>query len=113
MSASLAVYVDSGLTAPVGIAFDTSGNLYVANINNNTISKVASDGNVSEFAFGLTGPYGLAFDTSDNLYITNIIKRFNLVARRIDEFKELTNEVGAISFRDQNKLFILREILFQ
>ncbi len=30
----------SGLSLPVGLAFDAAGNLYVANIGNNTVSTV-------------------------------------------------------------------------
>ena len=61
----------SGLNRPSRLAFDTSGNLYVANTLSNTIYKITPDGNVSTFASGLNGPMGLAFDNSCNLYVAN------------------------------------------
>ena len=65
-------FVSSGLSGPEGLAFDTSGNLYVSNYNGNTISEVTPGGTVSTFvSSGLDQPEGLAFDTSGNLYVAN------------------------------------------
>ncbi len=68
------VPASAGLSEPIGLAFDTSGNLYVANLGNNTISKVTPGGTVSTFvpaSAGLSGPLSLAFDASGNLYVGN------------------------------------------
>jgi DNA-binding beta-propeller fold protein YncE len=61
------------LSNPVGIAFDSSGNLYAANSNTSTISKFDSSGSfVSTFGgSNLSNPAGLAFDSSGNLYAAN------------------------------------------
>ena len=65
-------FVSSGLSNPLGLAFDAAGNLYVANEGNNTISKVTPSGAVSTFvSSGLNGPIGLAFDAAGNLYVAN------------------------------------------
>jgi sugar lactone lactonase YvrE len=61
----------SGLNLPSGLAFDSSGNLFVANSGNNTISEITPGGMVSTFASGLNDPRGLAFDASGNLYVAN------------------------------------------
>ncbi len=62
----------SGFSVPAGLAFDTAGNLYVANAGNNTVSEVSPSGTVSTFvSTGLNQPESLAFDTSGNLYIAN------------------------------------------
>ena len=45
----VSTFVSSGLSDPVGLAFDAAGNLYVANDGNNTISKVTPAGAVSTF----------------------------------------------------------------
>jgi DNA-binding beta-propeller fold protein YncE len=63
----------TGFNIATGLAFDSSGNLYVANSTNNNdtsgyISKVTSGGVVSTFATGFNHPQGLAFDGSGNLY---------------------------------------------
>src|SRR5208337_3994902 len=63
---------NAGLDGPYCMSFDASGNLYVANAENNTISKVTPAGTVSTFvSSGLSYPSGLAFDSSGNLYVTN------------------------------------------
>ena len=69
---------------PRGIAFDSAGNLYVANSSNNvnnpsTIIKFTPGGARTIFAqtsTGLSGPYGLAFDAAGNLYVANTLGNF-------------------------------------
>jgi len=57
--------------APDGLAFDSSGNLYVANGRGNTIEKFTPGGVGSVFATGLNYPYGSAFDKAGNLFVSN------------------------------------------
>jgi sugar lactone lactonase YvrE len=67
-------YITTGLSSPTGLAYDTNGNLYVANNGNGNISKYTSGGGLVSAAFNttaLTAPYGLAFDTNGNLYVSN------------------------------------------
>ncbi|WP_052135175.1 NHL repeat-containing protein [Collimonas arenae] len=71
---------------PGGIAVDVSGNLYVADTQNNTIRKITSAGVVSTLAgsAGQTGqvdgvagnarfnqPWGVVLDTAGNLYVAD------------------------------------------
>jgi sugar lactone lactonase YvrE len=79
VQASANVFVSSGqgLNSPGSLAFDTSGNLYAANVGNNTITRYDSSGIYGGTPFvtssqGLSGPSGLAFDTSGNLYAANV-----------------------------------------
>ena len=75
------------LAIPWGLAVDTSGNLYIAQVdtsNNNLIRKVSSNGTITTVAGGgaaagdggsatsasLAHPLGVAVDTAGNLYIT-------------------------------------------
>jgi len=59
----------TGLNHPMGLAFDSSGNLYVADSGNSQIVKFGPNGNPSVFAStGTEGSIGLAFDKSGNLY---------------------------------------------
>jgi sugar lactone lactonase YvrE len=58
---------------PIGIAVDSSGNVYVADNNNNLIRKITPAGEVSTFASGsgMSYPRGLAIDSLGNLYLAN------------------------------------------
>ena len=65
-----------GLNGPFGMAFDSSGNLYVANEGaggggGTTVSKITPDGTVSTYATGFFGPAGLAFDNKGNLWVSD------------------------------------------
>jgi len=74
------------LSQPHGIAVDASGNLYIADTNNNRIRKVSATGIITTFAGGgsgglgdggpataamLNNPIGVAVDASGNLYIAD------------------------------------------
>lgn len=65
--------IATGFNAPAGLAFDRSGNLYVANFMTNTVDRIASDGSRTQFSSGvnLRGPIGLAVDELGNLYVAN------------------------------------------
>jgi DNA-binding beta-propeller fold protein YncE len=67
-SAGQGSFFASSLNAPLGLAFDSSGNLYAALDGSSEIEKFNSAGQGSVFASGLNAPYGLAFDSSGNLY---------------------------------------------
>lgn len=59
---------------PVGLAVDSSGDLYVADFGNNEIRKIDSTDAVTTFvpaSAGLSGPYGVALDSGGNLYVTD------------------------------------------
>lgn len=56
---------------PEGLAFDSSGNLYVANNHDNSLAKVTPGGVVSTFGSYVYQPVGLAFDGAGNLYVTS------------------------------------------
>jgi gliding motility-associated-like protein len=70
----------AGFAAPVGLAFDAPGNLYVSELGNNDIRKITPAGVVSTFAITSVFPgggliinnfvslYQLAFDGTGNLY---------------------------------------------
>ena len=64
----------SGLNAPSGIALDRSGNVYVANQLDPSISKFSSEGLLLQkigSSANLDQPLGLAVDYSGNIYAAN------------------------------------------
>jgi hypothetical protein len=65
--------VATGFNAPAGLAFDRSGNLYVANYLSNSIDRIAPDGTKAQFSSGsnLRGPIGLITDDAGNVYVAN------------------------------------------
>lgn len=68
------------LTAPAGLAVDTSGNLYIADSGNNCVREV-SDGGITT-VFSITGPTGLALNASGTLYVA-ASGYFGTIARSI------------------------------
>lgn len=84
------------LYSPIGLAFDTSGNLYVADEGNNVVRKIDKlgmittiAGNGSDVFSGDGGPatsagmapYGIAIDQKNNIYIADGV---NLRVRKIN-----------------------------
>ena len=68
------------LANPEGVAYDSAGNLYVANFTTNTINVYfpahqngnwAPDLQITAGTSGLSGPRGVALDGSDNLYVAS------------------------------------------
>ncbi len=55
----------------MGLALDSSGNLFIADAANQVIRKVSPDGVIVTIATGLNDAEGVAADASGNLYITD------------------------------------------
>jgi sugar lactone lactonase YvrE len=58
----------TGLNGPLGLAFDSAGNLFDADQGTATINKFAPDGTRSTFTSAVNAPVGLAVDSADNLF---------------------------------------------
>jgi sugar lactone lactonase YvrE len=92
--------------APLGIAVDSKGNLYVADTSNHTVRKISNgtvttlagvagqagtvDGNSSAARF--SAPYGLAVDSSGNVYVAD---RASCTIRKIDTVGNVTTLAGS------------------
>ena len=62
----------TGLNDPFALAFDSSGNLYVANYGGTTVSEFAPGSITATVTLtGLSEPEALVFDSSGNLYVAN------------------------------------------
>jgi len=65
----------AALNSPTGIAVDRTGNLYIADTNNNKIRKVTLDGNIATIAptgsASLNSPRGVALDSAGDVFIAD------------------------------------------
>ena len=61
----------SGFNAPTGIAFDSSGVMYVTNWSGSSIVKVKENGEHETFYRGISSPSGIVIDKQDNVYVSS------------------------------------------
>ena len=66
--------ITTGIDLPVGLAVDKSGTLYVANIDNNTITIYPAGATSPSMTItqGLSDPYGIAVDSSGDVFASNL-----------------------------------------
>jgi sugar lactone lactonase YvrE len=84
IAATKATFATTFINDPQGLTFDSSGNLYVSNIGNSTISKFNSSGvyqSIGSISTNLNQPSAIVFDTTGNLFAANVytstINKFN------------------------------------
>jgi NHL repeat len=98
---------DAQLNAPVGVAIDSGGNMYVADTGNQRVRKINSSGTISTFAgngatnffgdsgpatsAGLDRPQAAVVDTAGNLYIADT---FNQRVRKVASDGTITTFAG-------------------
>jgi hypothetical protein len=64
-----AITILSGITGPIGVATDSSGNIYVSSTaDGGSIRKYTQGGSYLTSLTGIGTTFALAFDSSDNLY---------------------------------------------
>ena len=108
----------AAMVLPQAIAFDNSGNLYIAEFAGNRIRKMDTTGKMSTVAgtgiSGYTGdgglatlaelyfPQGVIADSAGNLFITdqanNVIRRVDAVTKDISTFSNNPNFGGGLGF---------------
>ena len=96
---------DASIAGPLGIAFDPSGNLFVAEANGDKIRKIGTDGKISTLAgtgvYGdvdgpsgtaqFTYPNGIVADKSGNVYVTDALSN---KIRKIDPSGNVSTLAG-------------------
>jgi CshA-type fibril repeat protein len=105
---------DNGLNVPLGIDADTVGNVYVANQNSGTLSRVDSHGFVTEVASGFYMPRDVDVTSSGYIYVLNNYNRDfggytyeRLAADGTDRQRFITNIQGqAIAALPDGRLLI-------
>jgi hypothetical protein len=66
--------ITSGIDAPIGLAVDKAGTLYVANISNATVTEYAAGSTTPTFTItnGMSSPYGIGVDTAGDVFVANL-----------------------------------------
>jgi DNA-binding beta-propeller fold protein YncE len=63
--------IEAQLSAPYGLALDASSNLFIADLGNRRIRRIATNGTISTVATGFTSPRNVAVDLAGNLYVAD------------------------------------------
>ncbi len=72
--AEITMYNDNVNTGPTGVAFDSKGNVYIAEFTSATVAKYAPGKGKTPLLVisqGINGPEGIAVDKSGNIYVSN------------------------------------------
>jgi sugar lactone lactonase YvrE len=115
--ASLGNFATTGLNGAFGLAFDVSGNLFVANggftgVNAYSIQKYSPTGaHLGTFASGFSFPIDLAFDAAGNLYVAcandNTVRRFAPDGTNLGVFASSgLNQPLGIAFDTSGNLYV-------
>ena len=91
------LFAGSGMDTPIGLAFDSAGNLYTGNDNHSFavwIQKFTPSGTGSQFTNNVGNrPSGLAFDSAGNLFVANHNNTFG----SIREFSPTGTDLGVFA----------------
>jgi len=102
----------SGLNNPVGVAQDTTGNVYVTQFGNNgSIRKYDSAGS---FLFSVTNlgylPYSVRFDTNNTLYVADLqgskIRRYDSSLQALSDWATTSGNPTSIQFTSQGFVLV-------
>ena len=66
------ISIGSGFNYPYGVAVDANGNVFVADLSNHAVKKIAPDGvTVTTISSAFSSPIALALDASGNIYVVD------------------------------------------
>ena len=67
-------FTGGGISAPSGVAVDGAGNVWVANVHSNCVTKIPAGGKSAPIKFtakGISFPTGLAIDGGGNVWVSS------------------------------------------
>lgn len=102
----------SRFSAPIGIAADKSGNIYVADTNNFKIRKINTSIDVitlSDSGFPFTHPGGVITDSSGNLFVADrdSIKKIDTTGNVSNFYTDSSANYRAITIDSSNNLYVI------
>ena len=105
-------FAHSGVSTPNGLAFNSAGDLFVANYEPNAITEITPSGVVSTFASGLSFPCGLAFNSAGDLFEADFssgnIYEFTTSGAKTTFASGLNTPLG-LAFNSAGDLFVSQE----
>jgi sugar lactone lactonase YvrE len=111
VQSSAQTFASTNLSNPHGLAFDSTGNLFVANPGSNTISKFNTSGVfVSSISnSNLSGSNGLAIDLQDNLYVsnnTNVLTKFDANGNHLANISGNLDNPSGVAIDSSGNIFV-------
>jgi hypothetical protein len=97
----------SGLKEPIGLSFDSKGNLFVSDFGSNSIYKFTPEGEKSTFTSGISS-VGMAFDRSGNLLVSHGDSIFKFTPEGVKStFVSGLGNPGDLAFDGAGNLFVV------
>ncbi|WP_271808371.1 Ig-like domain-containing protein [Clostridium beijerinckii] len=101
----------SGLNNPMGIATDSSGNIFVADYGSGNVNKYSADGTLlSTFASGVNGLTGIAIDSSGNIFLIGLwsgnVKKYSADGTLLSTFASEIIEAYGIAIDSSGNIFV-------
>jgi sugar lactone lactonase YvrE len=99
----------SGFDEPDGLAVSNSGDVYVADLGNGTVTEVTPAGVVTTFASGFNAPAGMTFDSAGNLFVADAgdgSVREITQAGTVSNFATGFNHPDALAFDAEGNLYV-------
>ncbi|WP_239326594.1 hypothetical protein [Snodgrassella gandavensis] len=95
--------------APTGIAFDSTGTMYVTNWSGHSIIKIKANGEHETIYTNISAPAGIAIDTDDNIYISSYHDNYILKIAANGKSQKISDGYHTptgIAFSNSGKLLI-------
>jgi hypothetical protein len=65
------IQIGNGTVAPLGLAWDSQGDVFIADPAHNQVEEIKADGSMTTVGLGLNQPYGVAVDSSGDVFIAD------------------------------------------
>src|SRR5262245_54311994 len=70
-SPTLASTLGSGFNGPQGVAVDGAGDVFVADLKNNAVKEIKTDGTIVTLGSGFSAPFGVAVNAVGDVFVAD------------------------------------------